>query len=106
MTSPAEGLRPGVQLASSVCGTRVVVVKAPAGARPELACGGAPMVPAAEAPPVASADGSGPGTLIGKRYVDVSGALELLCTAAGAGPLTCDGAVMEVKVAKPLPASD
>ncbi|WP_069765189.1 hypothetical protein [Streptomyces sp. LUP47B] len=108
MTSPALGLRPGAQLASTVCGTRVVVVKAQADARPRLTCGGEPMVPAAEAAAAATAAPAtqNAGTLIGKRYVDAAGSLELLCTAAGRGPLACDGTVMEIKAAKPLPASD
>ena len=45
-------------------------------------------------------------TLIGKRYVDASETVELLCTSSGAGQLTCDGVQMTLKVAKPLPASD
>jgi hypothetical protein len=48
----------------------------------------------------------GDGTLIGKRYVDVSEAVELLCTSSGAGVLSCDDAPMTIKAAKPLPASD
>jgi hypothetical protein len=48
----------------------------------------------------------GAATLIGKRYVDESGSVELLCTSSGAGALTCDGAPMTIKSAKPLPASD
>ncbi|MEW1642815.1 hypothetical protein [Streptomyces sp. NPDC091219] len=105
MTPPAPTLRPGDQLASTVCGTRVVVIRAPATAPPQLTCGGSSLVPAAEAPP------AGPGpvgttTLIGKRYVDTTGTLELLCTASGDGELTCDGAPMTLKAARPLPASD
>ncbi|MGR3874949.1 hypothetical protein ACUXZZ_41125 [Streptomyces graminifolii] len=105
MTPPAPTLRPGDQLASTVCGTRVVVIRAPAAAPPQLACGGSPLVPVAEAPPVkpGPADTT---TLIGKRYVDSTGTLELLCTASGAGELTSDGAPMTLKAAKPLPASD
>ncbi|MFD4876171.1 hypothetical protein ACFWOB_22810 [Streptomyces sp. NPDC058420] len=105
MTPPAPTLRPGDQLASTVCGTRVVVIRAPAAAPPQLACGGSPLVPAAEAPP-AKPGPAGTTTLIGKRYVDTTGTLELLCTASGAGELTCDGAPMTLKAAKPLPASD
>ncbi|WP_327432387.1 hypothetical protein [Streptomyces sp. NBC_01236] len=108
MTPPATTLRPGDQLASTVCGARVVVVRAPASAerRPVLACGGSPMAPA-----TSSAQPSPPGetphvTLIGKRYVDATGTLEVLCTASGTGELTCDGAPMTLKAAKPLPASD
>ncbi|MFG2943339.1 hypothetical protein [Streptomyces sp. NPDC048282] len=105
MTSPAPTLRPGDQLASTVCATRVVVVRAPAAAQPALTCGGAPMVPAdaAPAPPAATGD---PVTLLGKRYTDAEGTLELLCTSPGTGELACAGVPMTLKAAKPLPASD
>ena len=105
MTPPAPTPRPGDQLASTVCGTRVVVIRAPATTPAQLACGGSPLVPAAEAP-TARPGPAGTTTLIGKRYVDTTGTLELLCTASGAGELTCDGAPMTLKAAKPLPASD
>ena len=104
-TSPAPALRPGEQLASTVCSTRVIVVRAPAGERPFISCGGQPMIPAASAPPSPAAT-AGAATLIGKRYVDAAGTLEVLCTASGTGVLSCDGAPMTVKAAKPLPASD
>lgn len=45
-------------------------------------------------------------TLIGKRYVDATETVELLCTSSGAGALACDGDPMTIKAAKPLPASD
>jgi hypothetical protein len=45
-------------------------------------------------------------TLIGKRYVDADGQVELLCTFSGAGELSCDGVAMTIRAAKPLPASD
>ncbi|GAB2960901.1 hypothetical protein GCM10023080_021340 [Streptomyces pseudoechinosporeus] len=105
MTSPAPTLRPGDQLASTVCTTRVVVVRAPADRQPTITCGGDPMVPAATAPPAPATD-TEPVTLLGKRYVDADGTLELLCTSAGAGELACDGVPMTLKTAKPLPASD
>lgn len=107
MTSPAPALRPGDQLAGTVCGTRVVVVRAPGDRHPLITCAGGPMVPAATAPPAPpSAAGAEPVTLLGKRYVDADGTLELLCTNAGAGELACDGVPMTLKAAKPLPASD
>lgn len=105
MTPPAPTPRPGDQLASTVCGTRVVVIRAPADVQPQLACGGSPLVPAADSP-AAKPGPAGSTTLIGKRYVDATGTLEVLCTASGAGELTCDGAPMTLKAAKPLPASD
>jgi hypothetical protein len=105
MASPAPTLRPGDQLASTVCTTRVVVVRASAGSVRTIACGGSPMVPAASAQP-SPPTGSEAVTLIGKRYVDSDGALELLCTSSGSGQLSCDGVPMTQKSAKPLPASD
>lgn len=98
-------LRPGEQLASTVCGTKVVVVRAPADSAPVLTCGGSPLVPAATAVPVAPAGGA-PATLIGKRYVDAADTVELLCTSSGSGELSCDGTPMTIKAAKALPASD
>jgi hypothetical protein len=53
--------------------------------------------------PAAEATGA---TLIGKRYVDATETVELLCTSSGSGALSCDGTPMTVKAAKPLPASD
>jgi hypothetical protein len=50
------------------------------------------------------ADFSG-GTLMGKRYVDDGGA-EVLVTKAGAGSLSIGTTPLEIKEAKPLPASD
>lgn len=109
MTSAVRELRPGLQLASAVCGTRVIVIRAPAGDAPVITCAGAPMVPAdsADAPP-APGPGSPTGepTLIGKRYTNPEGALELLCISSGSGPLCCDGVPMTLKAAKALPASD
>jgi hypothetical protein len=104
MTTAGPALRPGEQLASTVCATRVVVVRAPAGEHPLVTCGGEPMITAAGR--AASAGSGDEGTLIGKRYVNDAGTLELLCTASGAGALSCDGVPMTIKAAKPLPASD
>jgi hypothetical protein len=98
-------LRPGDQLASAVCTTRVIVVRAPEGA-PVIACGGSPMVPATGVPPQKPADEADVVTLIGKRYVDAAETLELLCTNSGTGELTVDGVPLTRKAAKPLPASD
>ncbi len=104
MTQQSTPLRPGDQLASTSCATRVVVVKAPA-SDVVVACGGAPMVPAATAAKIAG-DGGSPATLLGKRYVDAGDTIELLCTSAGTGSLSVDGAELSIKSPKPLPASD
>jgi hypothetical protein len=63
------------------------------------------MIPADPGRPSQPADAD-PATLIGKRYVDASDSLELLCTYSGKGELSCDGVPMTLKSAKPLPASD
>jgi hypothetical protein len=105
MTSPAPTTLPGDQLASTVCTTRVVVVRAPAEGHPVIACGGSPMAAATAGPP-SPPGGTATGTLIGKRYVDSTETLELLCTCSGTGELTCDGVVMAIKAARPLPVSD
>jgi hypothetical protein len=100
-------LRPGQKLHSAVCDAQVVVVRAPSD-EVELACGGAPLLAdGEEAPASAALDASlGDGPLIGKRYADEELGLELLCTRAGTGALTVNGVVLQVKGAKPLPASD
>ena len=46
------------------------------------------------------------GTQLGKRYSDEASGAELLCTKGGAGALSADGRLLELKVAKALPASD
>ncbi|MFA1542627.1 hypothetical protein [Actinomadura monticuli] len=82
----------------------MIVVRAPAGEGPDIACGGAPLIPA-EGPPPPPFKGEA-ATQIGKRYVNAAETVELLCTASGTGELTCDGSPMTRKAAKPLPASD
>jgi hypothetical protein len=98
-------LKPGLQLASAVCGARVVVVKAPPGPV-VVACGGTPMVPAGQDAPAGAVIDPAlrAGAVLGKRYEGEG--VELLCTAAGEGTLTIDGHPLSLKTAKPLPASD
>lgn len=94
----------GTRLASQVCDTQVIVVRS-ADSLDDLRCGGAPMVPmdaqrSGELDPV-FADGN----VMGKRYVDETGA-EVLVTKAGAGTLAIGQTALSLKEAKPLPASD
>ena len=100
-------LRPGLKLASAVCDAQVVVVRAPAG-DVEVGCGGAPMGPDGEDAPAGAAldDSLGDGPQLGKRYAEEDLGLELLCTRAGSGALTANGAALALKGAKPLPSSD
>lgn len=98
---------PGQQLASIVCDTRVVVVRHDGGTAP-LTCGGEPMVPLDQAPssPSGLQEGNEGPTVIGKRYLDAAGTVEVLCTKAGAGGLAIGGERLEPRTAKPLPSSD
>jgi len=99
-------LKPGSRWTSSVCDTEVIVVKGSPDPV-ELTCGGVAMVAAGEEPAAgALEDGTSEGTLLGKRYVDDGDTMEVLCTKPGTGSLGADGASLQLKEAKPLPASD
>lgn len=99
--------KPGTRLKSAVCNSEVMVVLAPA-ADLELTCGGAPMaeIGADVAGDQALSPDHSEGTLIGKRYVNEAGDLEVLCTKPGEGSLAVGGTALTVKGAKPLPSSD
>jgi hypothetical protein len=97
-------LRPGLRLNSVVSGAQVIVVRAPK-ADVDLRCGGLPMV-TGDAPVSGEAGGNGEPVVIGKRYADSSGELEVLCTKPGAGDLSLGDEPLAIKVVKPLPASD
>jgi hypothetical protein len=96
-------MKPGTKLKSAVCDTEVMIVRTDG---TPIDCGGHPM--AAERPSVrASIDPAfADGTKIGKRYVNESGTVELLCVKPGQGTLSSAGTVLKLKDAKPLPASD
>lgn len=99
-------IKVGDRLASAVCETQVIVVRPP---KEDLivTCGGAPMVPLAEAPAnAAGAPDGDEGTVLGKRYVLAEQGLELLCTKPGGGSLRVGDVVLPVKEAKSLPSSD
>lgn len=100
-------LKPGMKLMSGVCDGQFIVVRSPKDAI-ALTCGGAPLVQTeSERTNGASpASGSATGSLIGKRYTDEALGVELLCTRGGKGSLACNGTALELKSAKPLPASD
>ena len=102
----AVELKPGTRLRSAACEAEVVVVKAPAGAV-ELRAGGHPMVPLGEDGPTGLApEGGAEGVLLGKRYTDEAGTIELLCTKAGTSSLSIGDEPLGLKDAKPLPSSD
>jgi len=100
-------LKPGQALVSVTDTTAVLVVKAD-DRDVALTCGGREMAPPGAGdvqrqPPVGA---NGNGTLLGKRYTDADGTVEVLCTKAGDGELALDGVPLVVKAATPLPASD
>lgn len=95
-------MKPGSRLKSVACDSEVVIIKYGSGT---ISCGGAPMAEgggdSVELDPAFAG-----GTVMGKRYVDAAGTLELLCVKPGKGTLALDGAALALKEAKPLPASD
>ena len=99
-------LKAGTRLKSAVCNSEVMIVAAPKD-DVDLTCGGAPMVEmTADKPGGSIAEDAAEGTQIGKRYVNESGDLEVLCTKPGEGSLVVGGAALTIKGAKPLPSSD
>lgn len=100
-------IKPGARFRSAVCDLEVVVVKAPAGEL-DLRAGGHQMLPldAEQTGNATAAPGFDTGTLLGKRYTDADGTLEVLCTKAGTSSLSIGDVPLAVKDAKPLPSSD
>ena len=96
-------MKPGTKLKSAVCDTEVMVIR---GSGVVVECGGAPMAEERPAERGTLNLGFAQGTLIGKRYVDAAGSLELLCVKPGKGSLSINGVALQLKDAKPLPASD
>ena len=97
-------IKNGTRLASQVCDTQVIVVRS-SDSLDDLRCGGAPMV-ALDAERSGELDPAfAGGSVMGKRYVDETGA-EVLVTKAGAGTLSVGQTALSLKEAKPLPASD
>jgi hypothetical protein len=96
-------MKSGTKLKSAVCDTEVMVIR---GTGLVVDCGGAPMVEERPAERGTIDPDFAGGTLIGKRYVDAIGSLELLCVKPGKGTLSIKGVALQLKDAKPLPASD
>ncbi|MCW1384799.1 hypothetical protein OLX02_18440 [Novosphingobium sp. KCTC 2891] len=95
-------MKPGSRLKSSTCDSEVVVIRYAAGT---LQCGGAPLGEGSGATVEIDPAFAG-GTVMGKRYTDAAGTVELLCVKPGKGTLALDGVALLLKEAKPLPASD
>ena len=99
-------LKAGTRLRSATDACEVVVVKAPTDPV-DLRCGGHALLPIdTEGSSESIEAGFDQGTQLGKRYADEELGLEVLCTKAGTGSLSVGDTPLEVKGAKPLPASD
>jgi hypothetical protein len=101
------GLKPGMRLFGAACETEIIVVKCAPG-DVDLRIGGHPALTSAEARnlDLGVVAGHDVATAMGKRYADGDATIELLCTRAGAGALAVGDTVLQLKDAKPLPASD
>lgn len=93
-------LSTGQRIKSSVCDTEVMVITAP-GNDLDLTCGGVTMGDDGDINPDHTE-----GTVIGKRYVNEDGSLELLCVKPGDGSLAVDGTPLKLKESKKLPKTD
>jgi len=96
-------LKPGLKLKAAGTSAEFIVISGPA-REVELTCAGAHLTvdgSGGAGAPAVDAD-----LLIGKRYSDDEGTIELLCTVSGAGPLVYDGRLLGAKAAKALPSSD
>jgi hypothetical protein len=99
-------IKNGTRLQSQVCDTQVIIVRS-ADSLDDLRAGGSPMVPIGDAvsSDLTLDEALADGNLMGKRYVDETGA-EVLVTKAGKGTLSVGSTPLTIKEAKPLPASD
>ncbi|MBF6554980.1 MAG: hypothetical protein IVW52_02290 [Acidimicrobiales bacterium] len=96
----------GARLRSAVSEAEVIVIRTPGGAV-AVTCGGLPVLSGDDASPKREIQPGHEGAVVlGKRYVDESDTLELLCTKPGEGELAVDGLPLRLKSAKPLPSSD
>ena len=98
-------LTPGTRLKSTVCTTEIMVITAPPD-EIEITCGGQPMSQGDDGNGGSVHQDHAEGSVIGKRYTNEGGSLEVLCVKAGEGSLWAGGAAMKVKDATKLPKTD
>ena len=98
-------LKPGARFRSVASSTEVIIVRC-TDVDIELKCGGQAMVPAGTNVTIETIDDSGEQILPGKRYVDETLEVEVLCTKGGGGDLEYQGRRLRMRDVKPLPSSD
>lgn len=99
-------IKVGARLKSNVCDTEIMVISC-ADNSVTITCGGAEVLDATANKSSGDIDSThADGTLLGKRYVNTAGKIELLCVKAGKGSLAVNGEKLSLKDAKPLPSSD
>jgi hypothetical protein len=96
-------MKPGTRLKSATCDTEVVIIRCNA---EQIDCGGQAMAEAIDSKSDAPHPDFASGTVMGKRYVTADNGVELLCVKPGKGSLSIAGTPLNLKEAKPLPASD
>jgi len=100
-------MKAGSRLKSAVCSAELMVIAAP-DSDVDIQCGGASMIEMGGEPPAGATANPDfqEGVTLGKRYVNESGDLELLCTKPGESSLSVGDVRLTLKEAKPLPSSD
>ena len=99
-------LKAGARFRSAVSDVEVIVIRA-SGDEVVLTCGGVPFLDSGDSSSKGAPEaGQDEAILLGKRYVDDTDTLEVLCTKPGNDTLAVDGRPLQVKSAKPLPSSD
>ena len=100
-------LKAGTRARCAVCDTEGMVVRT-IPAEVLLTCGDVEMIAmdGARTPGSHAGVAAAQLALVGKRYVNATDAVELLCTKGGKGELAVDGESLVVKQTKALPSSD
>lgn len=96
-------MKPGTRLKSATCDTEVVIIRCNVH---QVECGGKAMAETIDSKFAAPDADFANGTIMGKRYVTADNGVELLCVKPGKGTLSIGGTMLNLKEAKPLPASD
>ena len=95
-------LKPGTRLKSAVCEAEIMIIKA--GDSDELTCGGIALDESSDR--VEGVPDKMDGCVIGKRYINASESIEVLCVKTGEGSLYCNDEELMTKDTKKLPSSD